>query len=99
MRNLADRLRCDASYVTGLADALEERGLAERRCHPTDRRVKMIALTTEGVAARERVLEALSEPPASFGVLTASEQHQLRDLLRKVADADPDLARSRARPH
>jgi DNA-binding MarR family transcriptional regulator len=91
MRDLADHWRCDASYVTSLADALEERGLVERRPHPTDRRVKMIVLTEEGVAVRERAFELLSEPPPSLGALTAAEQRELRDLLRKVADADPHL--------
>src|SRR6266550_8777798 len=36
MRDLADHMGVDASYVTGLADALEERGLVERRPHPTE---------------------------------------------------------------
>jgi DNA-binding MarR family transcriptional regulator len=95
MRDLADFWGCDASYVTNLADALEERGLTERRPHPTDRRVKMIALTEEGIAARKRAFEVLHEPPSSFSALTAAEQRQLRDLLRKVADADAELVRSR----
>lgn len=95
MRELADFWGCDASYVTSLADALEDRGLTERRPHPTDRRVKMIALTEEGVAAKKRAYEVLYQPPSSFGSLTAAEQRQLRDLLRKVADADAGVARDR----
>ena len=90
MRDLADFWGCDASYVTSLADALEERGLVERRPHPTDRRVKMIALTEKGIAARNRAFDVLYEPPRSFSALTAAEQRQLRDLLRKVADADTE---------
>jgi DNA-binding MarR family transcriptional regulator len=96
MRDLAGYWGCDASYVTSLVDALEERGLAERRPHPTDRRVKMIVLTEEGIAARERAFEVLYEPPASFSALTSAEQRQLRDLLRKVADADAEPAQRRA---
>ena len=88
MRDLADFWGCDASYVTSLADSLEERGLVERRPHPTDRRVKMIALTEQGMAARQQAFEVLYEPPSSFGALTAAELRQLRDLLRKVADAE-----------
>jgi DNA-binding MarR family transcriptional regulator len=95
MRDLADFWGCDASYVTSLADALEERGLIERRPHPTDRRVKMIALTEEGIVARKRAFDVLYVPPSSFSALTAAEQRQLRDLLRKVADADAEVARSR----
>jgi len=56
----------------------------------------MIALTEEGIAARKRAFEVLHEPPSSFSALTAAEQRQLRDLLRRVADADAELARGRA---
>jgi DNA-binding MarR family transcriptional regulator len=96
MRDLADFWGCDASYVTSLADALEERGLVERRPHPTDRRVKMVALTEDGIVARNRAFEVLYEPPSSFGALTAAEQRQLRDLLRKVAGADAKLTHDRS---
>lgn len=92
MSELAESWGCDASYVTALADGLQTRGLAERRPHPTDRRVKTIVLTPEGRAKRERALELLSEPPSAFASLTGAEQRQLRDLLRKLVAADPDLA-------
>ena len=48
MSELAETWGFDASYVTALADGLQERGLAERQPHPTDRRVKTIVLTAEG---------------------------------------------------
>ena len=92
MGDLADHWGCDASWVTALADGLQERGLAERRPHPTDRRVRTIVLTEEGRARRERALQLLAEPPSALGALTATEQRQLRDLLKKVAAADPELA-------
>jgi DNA-binding MarR family transcriptional regulator len=91
MSELAESWGCDASYVTTLADGLQERGLAERRPHPTDRRVKTIVLTPEGRTKRERALELLSEPPSAFASLTAAEQRDLRDLLRKLVAADPEL--------
>jgi DNA-binding MarR family transcriptional regulator len=92
MSDLAEHWRCDASWVTSLADGLEERGLAERRPHPTDRRVRTIVLTPEGRARRRRALEMLAEPPSAFGALSAAEQRQLRDLLLKLVAADPDLS-------
>ena len=95
MRELAEHFGFDASYLTGLADALEERGLVERQPHPTDRRVKMLVITDAGVDARDRAYQVIYDAPPSFGSLTAAEQRQLRDLLRKVVDADPDLARTR----
>src|SRR2546429_4336865 len=82
MSDLAEHWGCDASYVTTLADGLQERGLAERQAHPTDRRVKTIVLTPEGRARRERALALLAEPPSAFEVLSSTEQRQLRDLLK-----------------
>jgi DNA-binding MarR family transcriptional regulator len=84
MRELAEGWRCDASWVTGIVDGLEERGYVQRQPHPTDRRVKVVALTPLGEKAKARVLERLYEPPASFSALSADEQVQLRDLLVKV---------------
>jgi MarR family transcriptional regulator, organic hydroperoxide resistance regulator len=85
MGDLAEHLSCDASYVTNLADALEERGLAERRPHPTDRRVKTLVLTAGGIAAKQQLFDVIYEPPPEFDALSAAEQRDLRDLLRKVA--------------
>ena len=51
MSDLAEHWGCDASYVTSLADGLEDRGLAERRLSPADRRVRTIVLTPEGTRA------------------------------------------------
>lgn len=97
MGDLAEHWGCDASYVTAIVDGLQERGLAERQPHPTDRRVRTIVLTPEGRARRERALELLSEPPTAFEVLTRAEQRQLRDLLRKLTAADPELVRAHTR--
>lgn len=87
MGDLAEHLGWDASYVTNVADVLEERGFAERRPHPTDRRVKTLALSPAGVAAKQQLSDLLHEPPPALDVLTPAEQSELRDLLRKVAEA------------
>jgi len=94
MRDLGDHFGCDASYVTALVDSLEDRGLARREPHPTDRRVKQVALTPHGQKLRAHALEILHEPPAALLELTAAEQRALRDLLQKAAAADPVLART-----
>jgi len=97
MRELAEHWGCDASYVTALVDGLEQRGMAERRPSPVDRRVKAVTLTAAGVAAKADVLNRLWEPPKAFDVLTPEEHVQLRDLLAKVASADVRLCRARSR--
>lgn len=85
-RTVAELLECDASYVTALVDSLEAPGYVERRAAPTDRRVKLIALTAEGEAAQAKAIDVLSEPPASFARLTAAETKQLARLLEKAID-------------
>jgi DNA-binding MarR family transcriptional regulator len=85
MREMGDRLSCDASFMTGMVDRLEEDGLIERRPDPGDRRVTLIALTDKGARFRDRALAALHEPPAEFGALDRDELDQLATLLAKVA--------------
>ena len=86
MSSLAERLFCDASNVTGIADRLEGRGLVERRSAEGDRRVKALTLTPDGVELRDRVLEIMSEPPAAIAALPAADQRALRDILRRAVE-------------
>ena len=84
MRAVASLMNCDASYVTALVDALEAPGYVERRSAPGDRRVKLIAVTAVGEAAREKALDVMSVPPAGFARLSAAEAKQLVALLAKA---------------
>jgi len=69
MRELAAGLDCDPSTVTGLADRLEAHGLVDRQAIPGDRRVKALALTSDGVERRSQVLERLARAPESVAAL------------------------------
>jgi DNA-binding MarR family transcriptional regulator len=73
--------------VTALVDALEERGLAVREQHPSDRRVKVIALTDRGREVAKRAQLAGIEPPAAFDAHSQAEMITLRDLLRRLEPA------------
>jgi DNA-binding MarR family transcriptional regulator len=55
MRDLGRLLHCDPSFVTTIADLLEEHGLARREASTADRRVKNLVLTAAGLARREEV--------------------------------------------
>jgi DNA-binding MarR family transcriptional regulator len=88
MRDLAEHWQCDASYITELVDGLEQQGMAVREPHPTDRRVKTVVLTDVGAKARDRVQQVMWRTPAVFSALTSAEQRQLRDLVRKLVDAE-----------
>jgi DNA-binding MarR family transcriptional regulator len=72
-------------------DSLEERGLAERKPHPTDRRKREVRLTAEG----ERVLRegrkvATVAARETFGRLSPDERKQLHALLRKLSGLDEE---------
>ena len=85
MRAAAERMRCDASYITHLTDDLEALGLAERRPDPADRRVKQVSLTEKGRAKHRELLEALKVSSPAFSDLDADERRQFLDLLRKMS--------------
>jgi DNA-binding MarR family transcriptional regulator len=91
MRHLAEEWFCDASYVTVLVDALEERGLVTRETPTTDRRVKLIRLTPAGAELRSRCVENQTIPPSGLGELPTGDLLQLRNLLERAAERYPRL--------
>jgi DNA-binding MarR family transcriptional regulator len=84
MRELAGMWRCDASTVTWIVDRLEKQGLAERRAHESDRRVKVVALTGAGEQLRSTLLDRLYEPPAALSTLSPKELSTLRALAARM---------------
>jgi len=91
MNEVATRLACDSSNVTGLVDRLEARGLVTRAARPDDRRVKHIVLTPDGQRVRDRLLDRVGRPPEELRRLSSPEQRQLRDLLRRALGDVPSL--------
>jgi DNA-binding MarR family transcriptional regulator len=83
MRDLACRLRCDASNVTGIVDRLEQRGLVERQSAP-DRRVKSLVATPRGAEVARAVWMRVMGASVGAGELSASERDQLLRLLRRL---------------
>jgi DNA-binding MarR family transcriptional regulator len=80
LRQIAEELHCDPSNVTLLADRLEEKGLAERRPHPADGRVRTLVLTPAGVVARRKLLDQVQER-SPLAALDGEQQRQLQELL------------------
>jgi len=88
MRRLAEQMNCEASNLTGLIDRLETRGLVERRQDPADRRVRLLALTAEGVAVSQDAWAAVANRCA-LTKLTAERRALLDELLREaLRDSD-----------
>ena len=87
MRDLADQLACDRSYITNLADQLEERGLVTR-IPGEDRRVKLLQLTPAGVALRNEISEVVAERALVLSRLNEDERKALFPLLEKLLRDD-----------
>lgn len=81
MRELADHLACDPSHITGIADRLEERGLA-RRVVGHDRRVKMLELTEDGAAMRGRIIAVAT----AGSPISRLEPHRRQELLALLGE-------------
>ncbi|HEY5173784.1 MAG TPA: MarR family transcriptional regulator [Acidimicrobiia bacterium] len=88
MSSLAGAWKCDASNVTWLVDRLEEHGLAERRAHPGDRRIRTVALTQKGAKIRSQVEARMYEAPEILRALSPRDLETLAKILRKIAPED-----------
>ena len=89
MGALASEWTCDASNATWMVDRLEERGLAERRNVPNDRRVKMVWLTPLGVKTRQKLMEGMFEPPPELLRLERDDLRALIGALSKLEVPSP----------
>jgi DNA-binding MarR family transcriptional regulator len=89
--SLTETLLCDASNVTGIVDRLEGRGLIERRAAPHDRRVKLLALTEEGLRLREEAMRRTARPPRQIAQLSGADKQALRDILKRAV-AEREMA-------
>jgi len=94
MRELARTLRCDPSNVSLMAAKLEHAGLVERRPHPTDGRVRILALTEQGRLVWARLVDRL-QATSPVLTLTRAEQRQLGALLAKVQAASGSASSTR----
>jgi DNA-binding MarR family transcriptional regulator len=87
MKDLGQRMRCDPSFVTNIADMLEKRGLATRESDPADRRVKRIVLTPAGMELRQRLENEIMANLPWRQALDPDERAHLLGLLRKIVPA------------
>jgi MarR family transcriptional regulator, organic hydroperoxide resistance regulator len=88
MKELGTRLRCDGSFVTSIADALEERGLARRETDPDDRRIKNLVLTRAGNKLRRRIQELFDDFPGARRLEPEEREAFLRMLAKMMGKGD-----------
>jgi DNA-binding MarR family transcriptional regulator len=85
MKELGQRMHCDPSFVTGIADMLEKRGLAVRESDPADRRVKRLVLTSAGLEMKDLVEQEILARAPWRRALTVEERGSLVELMHKMA--------------
>ena len=84
LSELSEHLHIAPRSTTEVVDALETRGLIQRRPDPGDRRATLVELTKHGAS----VLDAIrgTEAGQVFGRLSEAERAQLARILRKLQD-------------
>lgn len=84
---LSDHLHIAARSATEVVDALQERGLVERRSDPQDRRATLVALTDRGRGVAEAIRAARDvDAERLFGALSETDRARLAPILRKLAE-------------
>jgi DNA-binding MarR family transcriptional regulator len=85
LSELSDHLHIAARSTTEVVDALQERGLVERRPDPHDRRATLVALTEEGTRVGKAIRSARdAEAKNFFSVLSETDRTHLARILRKL---------------
>jgi DNA-binding MarR family transcriptional regulator len=84
-QQIARGLGIDRTTMVALVDALEEKGLVERRPHPGDRRKKVVELTARGQDTRRRATQASEDAERRFlAALDDDDAKRLKEALRAL---------------
>lgn len=85
-RSLGPALDVPPSRIVAVIDAMEARGLVERRARPDDRRANALHLTRKGKSTLARLMTVSREHEAAMTeALTESERTTLGRLLATIA--------------
>ncbi len=94
-RTLAGRIALDTSTTAGVVDRLEARGLLARRVSPTDRRVRLLALTPAGELLLAQTLPGMARTQERILEPLSPEERQLfMALLQRLVAENNELSRA-----
>jgi DNA-binding MarR family transcriptional regulator len=86
LSELSDHLHIAARSTTEVIDALEARGLVERRPDPDDRRATLVEVTEHGTSVLDAIRAARgTETERAFGRLSQTDRAHLARILRKLS--------------
>lgn len=94
-RSLARAIALDASTTGGVVDRLEARGLLLRRASSSDRRVRLLHPTTEGLELLQRLVPVmLRAQERILAPLNAQQSEQFLGLLMQLVCANNEFSRA-----
>ncbi|MBF6078901.1 MarR family transcriptional regulator [Nocardia beijingensis] len=85
-RDLAEYAATDPMMTSQVLRALAQKGLIERRDHPSDRRAKALVATEAGVALVNRAIVAVEACDAEFFAPLGAEDSAFARSLRQLRD-------------
>jgi DNA-binding MarR family transcriptional regulator len=91
---LADRVGRSVSATSRLVDGLARRDLLERREHPTDRRARLLALSSEGDALLRRLERTRADAQLSIMNGLSADERDLVDRAMALLGSASRAARS-----
>jgi DNA-binding MarR family transcriptional regulator len=87
LSELSDHLHIAPRSTTEVVDALESRGLVQRRPDPGDRRATLVEVTEDGTSVLDAIRAARgTEAERVFGRLSQTDRAHLARILRKLRD-------------
>ena len=87
LSELSDHLGIAPRSATEVVDALEARGLVQRRPDPGDRRAILVEVTEHGASVLDAIRAARgTETERAFGQLSETDRAHLARILRKLRD-------------
>ncbi|ORW51745.1 MarR family transcriptional regulator [Mycobacterium paraense] len=85
---LAEAIGADKTRIIPTLDELQNRGYIERRPDPEDRRVRLLALTEAGRAAKDDAQQDIQRGEERWlGKLSADDRRAFLRVLRQLSDA------------